>query len=75
MNKNKRLTRLEQQYFPGANELYCLFGEIKFMCAYKRMYGPGKEPAPAFLRQVYDGLSERMRRTQAYHEAKGEKRT
>ena len=47
MNKNKRLAKLEQQYFPDANRLYFLINDIEFMLAYDKKYGQREESAPA----------------------------
>ncbi len=65
MTIEKRLERLEKEYFPDAEQHGFLLHEIGFMCAYADRQKRG-EPTPAFLEQAYQRLKERWHRHQAH---------
>ena len=62
MKIEKRLERLEQEYFPQSKRRGFYLWEIYFMSAFEQKYEGREDSAPAILRRGYDLLRNRPRR-------------
>jgi hypothetical protein len=61
MQIEKRLERLEQEYFPESKRRGCYLSELEFIVTFDKKYQGREDSAPMVLRRAHDRLVNRRR--------------